>query len=246
VPHEFIAPTRRTVLKGLTGIVLTAAACGIVDPSQALARATGGAARNLGLKNLHTGEVLDVTYWAEGAYRPDACRALNTMLRDWRTGDVINMDPKLFDLLHTLRHKMNSDAPFDLISGYRSPETNAQLRKNSNGVAKKSYHMRGMATAACRACARRRSNSSPAASAITPSRASSMSIPARYAAGARVSSAMPDEGPSPCYRITRLSSLPGSARAIQPPSLWMPRASPGHDGWMVFGRARRVPKVTSQ
>lgn len=145
MPHDFIAPTRRTVLKGLTGIVLTAAACGIVDPSAALARDTGGAARNLGLKNLHTGEVLNITYWDQGAYRPDACRALNAMLRDWRTGDIVNMDPKLFDLLHTLRKKMNSDAPFDLISGYRSPETNASLRKNSKAVAKKSYHMRGMA-----------------------------------------------------------------------------------------------------
>jgi uncharacterized protein YcbK (DUF882 family) len=145
VPHGFSAPTRRGVLKGLTGIVLTAAACGIVDPSVALAKATGGAPRSLALKNLHTGEVLDTVYWAEGAYRPDACRALNAVLRDWRTGDEIAMDPKLFDLLHTLRRKMISDSPFDLISGYRSPATNAKLRKKSKGVAKKSYHMRGMA-----------------------------------------------------------------------------------------------------
>lgn len=145
MPQDFIAPTRRTVLKGLTGIVLTVAACGIVSPSEVLARETGGAARDLGFKNLHTGEVLNVTYWAEGAYRPEACRSLNAMLRDWRTDDVMDMDPKLFDLLHSLRAKMGSDAPFDLISGYRSPATNAKLRKKSKGVAKKSYHMRGMA-----------------------------------------------------------------------------------------------------
>lgn len=145
MPHDFSAPTRRTVLKGLTGIVLTAAACGIVDPSVALAKATGGAPRGISLKNLHTGQSLDVVYWAEGAYRRDALAALNRVFADWRTGEITKMDPKLFDLLYTLRRRMDSDGPFDLVSGYRSPATNAQLRKKSKGVAKKSLHMSGMA-----------------------------------------------------------------------------------------------------
>ena len=66
-------------------------------------------------------------------------------MRDYRTGEVMRMDPKLMDILYVLRGKLDSAAPFQLISGYRSPKTNAMLRQRSGGVAKHSLHMEGRA-----------------------------------------------------------------------------------------------------
>ncbi|MDH5592439.1 MAG: DUF882 domain-containing protein, partial [Gammaproteobacteria bacterium] len=71
--------------------------------------------------------------------------AINRVLRDHRTGDIIDIDPTLVDLLNILHHKMNGRKPFHVISGYRSPKTNESLRKQTSGVAKKSFHMQGRA-----------------------------------------------------------------------------------------------------
>jgi len=102
--------------------------------------------RSLGFRNLHTGEEVKATYLRDGRLQHDGVKALNFALRDWRNGEVWQMDPKLFDLLYALRQRMDSKQPFELISGYRSPQTNAQLAAQSNGVAKRSLHMQGMAT----------------------------------------------------------------------------------------------------
>ena len=67
------------------------------------------------------------------------------MLRDFRTGDIAPIDARLLDLLHALRRRLDTNAPFHVISAYRSPATNAMLAANSGGVAKKSLHMQGMA-----------------------------------------------------------------------------------------------------
>lgn len=101
--------------------------------------------RKLALHNLHTGESINATYWAEGEYQTSELAAINRILRDHRTGDVMKMDPKLVNLLHLLHDTLNGKKPFDVISGYRSPITNANLQKTSSGVAKKSFHMRGKA-----------------------------------------------------------------------------------------------------
>ena len=76
---------------------------------------------------------------------PDALSKVNTVLRDFRTGDVHVIDPKLLDLLFKLRTGLGSQEPFQVISGYRSPQTNARLHEQSNGVATHSLHMKGMA-----------------------------------------------------------------------------------------------------
>ncbi len=102
--------------------------------------------RTLTLESLHTGEKCRVTYWEQGHYNPDALADLNSVMRDHRTGDVFEMDKELYDALYALSALVESQPRFQLISGYRSPKTNAQLRTNGNGVAKKSYHMRGMAS----------------------------------------------------------------------------------------------------
>jgi uncharacterized protein YcbK (DUF882 family) len=101
--------------------------------------------RRLSFENLHTGERLDTVYWVNGAYQPGALRAINVLLRDFRTGDVYPIDRKLLDLLVGLRARLNSTAPIQVISGYRSPETNAMLASYSDGVAAGSLHMSGMA-----------------------------------------------------------------------------------------------------
>ena len=101
--------------------------------------------RALSLNNIHTGERLKATYWENGAYLPDALAEINTLLRDFRTGEKHPIDTALLDMLAVLRHKLETNRPFRVISGYRSPKTNARLAAKSNGVARKSYHMRGMA-----------------------------------------------------------------------------------------------------
>lgn len=101
--------------------------------------------RKLSLLNLHTGESLNATYWAEGQYQSGELAAINHILRDHRTGDVHPMDSDLLNLLNRLHQKMDAKQPFQVISGYRSPKTNAALSKSSNGVAKKSLHMQGKA-----------------------------------------------------------------------------------------------------
>jgi uncharacterized protein YcbK (DUF882 family) len=103
------------------------------------------AVRQVAVHNLHTGESLETIYFDNGAYVPDALAAMNHVLRDFRTGDVHFMDPRVFDLLHTLSTTVESRSPFQIISGYRSPHTNEMLREASSGVASNSYHMRGMA-----------------------------------------------------------------------------------------------------
>jgi uncharacterized protein YcbK (DUF882 family) len=101
--------------------------------------------RKLSLLNLHTGEKINTTYWANGQYQLSELKAINHILRDHRTGDVNNIDHNLIDLLTVLHQKMNGQHPFHVISGYRSPKSNAILSASSTGVAKKSLHMQGKA-----------------------------------------------------------------------------------------------------
>ncbi|MGC1303658.1 MAG: DUF882 domain-containing protein [Caulobacteraceae bacterium] len=103
------------------------------------------AVRQVAVHNLHTGESVETIYFDNGEYVPDALAAMNHVLRDFRTGDIHQMDPRVFDLLHTISRTVDSRAPFQIISGYRSPQTNEMLHETSSGVASNSYHMRGMA-----------------------------------------------------------------------------------------------------
>ncbi len=106
-----------------------------------------GGARSLALQNIHTGEHLAVDYWVDGDYQPDALAEVNHVLRDFRTGDTHVIEPRLLDLLASMRTRLDTTTPFQVISGYRSPATNAMLRSEHehSGVASKSLHMQGMA-----------------------------------------------------------------------------------------------------
>jgi uncharacterized protein YcbK (DUF882 family) len=92
--------------------------------------------RTIAFHNLHTGEHVETTYWAEGNYITPALKDIDHVLRDFRTGDVARIDPRLLDLLHLLRSRLESTEPFHVISGYRSPKTNGTLAQQSSGVAK--------------------------------------------------------------------------------------------------------------
>ena len=102
--------------------------------------------RRAHIHNLHTGEVLDAVYWENGKYVPDALAEAMRVMRDWRNGSEHVMDPHLFDVLHGIQGKLGSGQPFQLISGYRSPETNALLHAESGQVASHSQHMLGKAS----------------------------------------------------------------------------------------------------
>ncbi|NWG31365.1 MAG: DUF882 domain-containing protein [Rhodocyclaceae bacterium] len=103
-------------------------------------------ARSLAFRHTHTGEQLSVVYAVDDRYLPGALTALNHFLRDHYTGQVGTIDPQLFDLLFRLRLELGCSDPFHVISGYRCPETNAQLKATrGGGVARHSLHMDGKA-----------------------------------------------------------------------------------------------------
>jgi uncharacterized protein YcbK (DUF882 family) len=101
--------------------------------------------RTLSFYNLHTGERLTTVYWEKGEYVPSALDEVNYILRDFRQNEIKPIDPTLLDLLVALRDRLQSEANYEVISGYRSPLTNAMLHSRSEGVAAHSLHMEGRA-----------------------------------------------------------------------------------------------------
>lgn len=99
----------------------------------------------LNLHNIHTGDKLKLTYFEQGSYIKDALQEINYLLRDYRTDDVHPIDTALLDQLFDLRQTLGVNRPFHIVSGYRSPLTNARLRKQGHGVAEHSLHMQGRA-----------------------------------------------------------------------------------------------------
>lgn len=133
---------RRSFLQ--LGLSVTLA--GLVPVTSMASRQTGPPpARSLSFYNTHTREHLDICYFRDGRYQADALSKINTILRDHRTNEIQPIDLKLLDLLDTLSRRINRTEPFHVISGYRSPGSNAQLRKKSKGVARRSLHMTGRA-----------------------------------------------------------------------------------------------------
>jgi len=102
--------------------------------------------RYVQLVNAHTNESLQAVYWRDGRYLPDALHQVNHVLRDHMSGDVHQMDPHLVDLLGDLRQAVGTSEPFVVISGYRSPRTNAWMHRTQSGVASNSMHVKGKAS----------------------------------------------------------------------------------------------------
>ncbi len=133
--------SRRGFLTTVAGAAMTLTAPGVFASVASAPKRD----RALSFYNTHTGEKLTATYWSEGSYLDDGLEEISWLLRDHRADKASTMDPKLLDLLHRLRHKVGQTGEYHVISGYRSPATNAMLAKKSSGVAKRSYHMLGQA-----------------------------------------------------------------------------------------------------
>ncbi len=114
-------------------------------PSSTESAVANGDTRTIELSNSHTSESGSFTYMVDGVYDSAVLEKLNWFLRDWRLNEQIKMDPKLFDILWEVYRESGSKEPIDVLSGYRSPNTNAMLRRRSRLVAKYSQHMEGKA-----------------------------------------------------------------------------------------------------
>lgn len=95
--------------------------------------------------NIHTGEMVSATFWANGHYIDEEVQALDFLVRDHRANMAVAMQRQLYQNLYQLQELFDSRQPLYVISGYRAPETNAGLRKVSNGVAQRSLHTLGQA-----------------------------------------------------------------------------------------------------
>lgn len=132
--------SRRGFLRGV--LIGVPAAVALGGPGQALAAAER---RTIELVNTHTGESLKADFFAGGSYDQASLLAINHLLRDHRTGEVATIDCRLFDRLHDMAVLADREPRFEVISGYRSPLTNAMLNARSDGVARHSLHMEGRA-----------------------------------------------------------------------------------------------------
>ncbi|MEO8626970.1 MAG: DUF882 domain-containing protein [Betaproteobacteria bacterium] len=101
--------------------------------------------RSLTFFHTHTREQLSVTYYADGKFIGDALLEIDYLLRDFRTGDVCQIDAMLLHTLHDLNQATGGDGTFEVVSAYRSPATNASLQEHTEGVATNSMHLQGRA-----------------------------------------------------------------------------------------------------
>ena len=136
---------RRHLLKRAGGGLIVAAAGSLLPARAAASTASVAPVRRLALVNTHTGERFNEAYWEQGAYAPAALAQIKQVMRDHRSNETHDIDPRLLDELSHLNGLVGAPAPYQIISGYRSPATNAMLHENSDGVATHSLHMEGRA-----------------------------------------------------------------------------------------------------
>jgi uncharacterized protein YcbK (DUF882 family) len=134
--------TRRGLLGAFAASVVVAAPT--YSNAFGLLRGAGDI-RRVRMYSGRTGESIDTIYWIEGEYIPEVLKEINHFMRDWRTNGVVKMDARTVDIMAAAHRLMDVSEPYMLLSGYRSPQTNAMLRSRSRGVAKNSLHMRGQA-----------------------------------------------------------------------------------------------------
>ena len=127
----------------MLGRVLTAAALFLV--ATGVGFGASAETRSLKLYNAHTRESATIVYKRDGRFDQAGLTQLNRFMRDWRQNKPTKMDPKLYDVLWEVYRKSGATRPITVICGYRAPETNAQLRRRSSGVAENSLHTKGMA-----------------------------------------------------------------------------------------------------
>ena len=140
---------RQTLIKRLKKLLASAAIVAALSVAAVWSLDTptiaGGETRTVSLYHIHTKESITVTYMVKGRYVPSAMKKINYLMRDWRRNEVVTIDPKTVDLIWELHADLGSRAPIHIVCGYRSPKTNAFLKRVGRNVAKKSQHMIGKA-----------------------------------------------------------------------------------------------------
>jgi len=135
-----------TTRRGLLGVFAATMVTAAPTMSNAFGILRGaGDVRRIRMYSGRTGESVDTVYWIEGEYIKEALKEINHFMRDWRTNDATVIDPRTIDIAAASHRLMDVSEPYMMLSGYRSPKTNAMLRSKSKGVAKNSLHMKGMA-----------------------------------------------------------------------------------------------------
>ncbi|MDF1668999.1 MAG: DUF882 domain-containing protein [Roseovarius sp.] len=137
-----LSMTRRGILGAFAASTIAAAPT--FTNAAGLLRGAGDI-RRIRMTSPRTGEKIDTIYWIEGSYIKDAVKEINLFMRDWRTNGAIAIDTRTIDIMAAAHNLMDVNEPYMLLSGYRSPKTNAMLRSRSRGVAKNSRHMKGQA-----------------------------------------------------------------------------------------------------
>lgn len=136
--------SRRDFIKyGCAG--LFGAAVPFLSMKKVVAAAGGVDSWKIAFHNAHTDESFSGVYRVGDKYLPEAFERMNYVLRDFRTSEVFPMDPHVIDIISLIQKKTGINKPLDVLSGYRSPKTNAMLGKNTSGVASNSFHMYGQA-----------------------------------------------------------------------------------------------------
>lgn len=135
-----VAKRREVIRAGLGGLALLAGL-----PAAAQAQAVAPGSRIVRIRRVQTGESFEGIYWRDGRYDRDALRRLDVLFRDPSMDEATPMDPRLFDVLFTIARRVGSDEHYEVISGYRAPETNAARARQSRRVSRVSLHMSGMA-----------------------------------------------------------------------------------------------------
>ena len=132
--------------RGILGVfaATTVAAAPVMANAFGLIRGAGDV-RRIRMYSGRTGESIDTVYWIDGKYLRSALNEINIFMRDWRSGQAIGIDPRTIDIAAASHRLLQTKEPYMMLSGYRSPKTNAMLRSKSGGVARNSLHMKGQA-----------------------------------------------------------------------------------------------------
>ncbi|NIY73380.1 DUF882 domain-containing protein [Marivivens donghaensis] len=140
--HTSTGFTRRGLLRAFAATTVVAAPT--FSKAAGFLRGAGDI-RRIKMYSGRTGEKVDMIYWVEGEYIREAVDQVTYFMRDWRNGQTKNVDTRTIDIMAAVHNMLETDEPYMMLSGYRSPETNAMLRSRSSGVAKNSLHMQAQA-----------------------------------------------------------------------------------------------------
>ncbi len=134
--------SRRGLLRAFAATALTAAP--VYSNAASVLRGAGDV-RRVSMRNQRTSETIDMIYWIEGHYIDEALTEINGFMRDWRQNEIITYDRNNVDIIAATHRLMETNEPYLMLSGYRSAATNAMLAARNSGVARGSYHIKGMA-----------------------------------------------------------------------------------------------------